>query len=771
MRMGNRDTVDNLWLVGRREKTRPPRKVTLVASFLAICLLGGVAFASVSAPLISTAISAEEEFETYWNALPEDLPDAPPPQRSKIYDVNGKKMAEFFAENRIMVDLDDVSPYVADALISTEDRNFYKHEGVDWKGIGRAVFTNATNDTFHGASTITQQLVKNTLLINASDAEEQSSATEISVYRKIQEVKYARALEEKYTKDEILEKYLNVVLYSNGVYGIGTASSYYFNKKAKDLNIQEAAMLIGLLKNPSAYDPIDHAKVAKSRRNVVIDLMVDNGVITAKEGKKAKKAKLGLDVKKPVNGCAPADDPYYCQLVIQALTKDPKLGKNEAERESIIYRGGLKVHTYYDPKVHKTLQRAVDDALGQDNRVAAGIATVEPGTGIVKGIAQNRTWGDGEDKNGKKKTQVIYPNSVSFQSGSTFKVFTLVAALEAGWPLHAVINAPTVYNPSYMNVPPGGITNLSSIGAGRMNVYKGTARSSNTFYAALSERIGVMNVAAMAESMGISVPREGPTKVGAKDASFTLGTISVSPIQMAAANAAIAGGGIYCEPVYISKVTGPRGKKMPVSDGNCRRVMSPQTAANVTDVLKGVIDGPDEFRTAEDAHIGRPVAGKTGTTNQQAAVWFAGFTPQNATAVWVGDPRGGQKYPLAQGLRYYGSWTNDVWGSTISAPIWKQAMVDLHKGVPVKGFPSLSGQGIGSTLPDVRGMRVQDAVNLLHAEGYTVKIAKKNAVADEYATPDHVAGQDPLSTGVRPSRKATITLTLTDGSKKWTISK
>lgn len=752
------------------DKRRPLRKGTAVVAFILLSMLSGLILTAFAAPVALPVDKARESFANYWEALPTELPDMPPPQRSVILDVNGNKMAEFFAENRILVSLDQVSPYVTQALVATEDRSFYTHGGVDWKGITRALVNNAQGDSLQGASTITQQLVKNTLVVNAKTRLEILEATETSPYRKIEEIRYSRALEEKYTKDEIMEKYLNVVLYSNGVYGIGTASSYYFNKPASDLTLPEAALLVGLLKNPTGYDPIKFPEKALERRNIVLGAMKANKDISQEEYDAAVASPLTLQVTPPVNGCAVAPDPYYCQLVLNSINSDPALGETETDRADLLYRGGLTIQTYYDPTIHSQIQSTVDEALGRGNRVATGVAVVEPGTGVVKAIAQNRTWGDeSQSVEGDLKTQVIYPDRVAFQSGSTFKVFTLAAALEAGFPLNAIIDAPSVYNPGYMNVPQGGITNLSSSGAGPMSVYTGTARSSNTFYASLAEQVGVLNVAEMAESLGLDVPREGPVAVGAKDASFTLGTISVSPLQMAAAYATFASGGIYCEPHYVSSITGPTGEEIPVSDGNCRRAVSAQTAANVSDILQGVVDGPDDLRTGKDASIGRPVAGKTGTTNQQAAVWFAGYTPQLATAVWVGDPRGGQKYPLSQGLRFYGRWTNNVWGSTISAPIWKSVMLKTHESLPVQGFPPAAGEGVGNTLPDVRGMEVQAAVSILMQRGYKVTIAEGNAPADEFSTPDHVANQDPLPQGAKGSKNANITLTLTHGSKKWQL--
>lgn len=758
---------------GEQERVKKPHFLTALLTFLLVPIIVGAALGVSALPLSGFVTATTDGVSKYWNSLPEELPSAPLPQRSRILDAKGKVMATFFAENRITVSLDTVSPFVVDALVSVEDRKFFEHDGIDWRGIGRAALNNAQNDGgLQGASTITQQLVKNTLVINAATDEERIAATQSSVYRKLQEVKYARYLEENFSKDEILEKYLNAVLYSNGVYGIGTAAEYYFDKKAKELTLAEAALLVGLLKNPSGYDPIDNPEQAVERRNVVLSTMLANNKITKAEFDATKAEKLELNLAPAKNGCATARDPYYCQRALNDIKKDPALGATQEERDATLYRGGLIVKTHFNASDYKKAQKTVDEALGRDNRVATSIAVVEPGTGIVKAIAQNRTWGnEKKHKEGKPyKTEVIYADRAAFQSGSTFKVFTLAAALESGFPVNGTLNAPSTYDPEYMNVPKGGIKNLSSVGAGNLSLYQGTARSSNTFYALLAEKVGVLNVADLVASMGIDVPREGSNAVGAKDASFTLGTISVSPLQMSAAYAAFAAGGIYCEPVFIESVTLRDGTELDVRDGNCRRVVSEQTAANVSSILSSVISGDDEYRTAKDVKIGRKAAGKTGTTNGYAAVWFAGYTPQAATAVWVGDPRGGQKYPLSSGLRFYGWWTNDVWGSTISGPIWESVMKKMHEGVEKQSFPRPGGQSVGNVIPDVRGMEVQKAVSVLQENGYTVTISDKQAKANEFSSPNHVASQSPKANGdIMATRSTNITLVLTHDSDNWDL--
>lgn len=762
-------------MVEQTETYGPARKRNKFGAFVAFLALSvslGLIGGFLTTPLTVTTAVGVREVSDFWDGLPTELPEAPLPQRSRILDVNGTEIAEFYSENRILVDLENVSPYVVDALLATEDSRFYEHNGVDVEGLGRALVRTAQGD-MQGGSTITQQLVKNTLVVHAANAEDAQAAIEATPMRKIEEMKYAIALEEQLSKDEILERYLNIALFSNAVYGIGTAANYYFGKDVKDLTLGESATLIGLLKNPSGYDPLVKPEAAKERRDVVISRMLSVGAITAVEADEAKAQEIPLNVQKPQNGCQASPYPYYCQWVLNTLHVDPAFGDTEEERSALVYRGGLTIQTPLDPRIQTATQSSVDEALGRGNRVASAIAVVEPGTGRVTGMAQNRTWGrEEESTDAEKRTEVIYPTRVAFQSASTFKVFTAAAALEAGYPLDGVIDAPTQYTNPNFNTPSGGIQNLASYHAGPMNLATATARSSNTFYATLQEKVGVLAVADMADNLGISVPREGPQAVGARDASFTLGTISVSPLQMSAAYATFASGGVYCDPVNIIKVTGPMGEDIPSPDGNCRQAISKQTADNMVYLLSQVIDGDDPDRSGKDMSLGRPAGGKTGTTNNTSAVWFAGFTPQYAAAVWVGDPRGGVKYPLDNGLRVYGRWVDTVFGGTVAGPIWKDAMAEIMAPLPVANFPTSSGPGASNLIPDVRGMGVQEAVSVLIARGYDVEISAEQAPVTEFSNPDQVMSQTPVPGTNNASSTTKITITLSSGSRTdWVIPK
>lgn len=751
------------WFEERPDTRRPTPMWFAPFAFLMLSVAGGMILALMAMPLALLAGGGVQTVDEYWDTLPNDLPAISLPQRSHILDANGNLIAEFYSENRVVTTLDKVSPFVVNALVATEDSRFYEHHGVDGEGIVRALRNNASGNDVQGASTITQQLVKNTLLIAATNDEERAAATENTMRRKLLEAHYAAVLETKLSKDEIMNQYLNIVLFSNGVYGIGTAAYYYFGVEASDLTLSQSALLVGLLQNPTGYDPIDHPEAALTRRNIVLERMQTAGYITLTEKIVAKAQPITLDVHKTPNGCTTSAYPFFCQWVVQNLKNDPRLGVDETARANRLHLGGLTITTTLDPAIQDSSQQVLDSTLGNDNRVAAGVAIVEPGTGNVKALVQNRAWGKSDD-GVTGSTEIILPDAVSFQPGSSFKPFTLAAALESGFPSDTILYAPTVFNPGNMNVPPGGIHNLASIESGYLSIDKATALSSNTYYATLAQNTGVLNVADMASNLGITIPGN----VTSKDASFTLGTLSTSPLEMAAAYAAFASGGLYCAPRGVESITDINGQALEGGDSGCYQAMSRSTAERVTQALTQVIDGPEKWRTGKSASLGRPAGGKTGTTTGHSAAWFVGITPQLSTAVWMGDPRGGFKYPLTGGIRYNGRTVYDVYGSDIAAPLWQSIMSNAMVNMPVEDFSyaSIGALTSGSEVPNVQGMTPSAAKGVLEAQGFKVAFNTETAEENAAFVPNVVFSQE--ATGDNSGfnvDKVTVTLTLTHGSK------
>jgi membrane peptidoglycan carboxypeptidase len=730
-------------------------------AFLAATLTLGLAAAGMVAPTFTTAGATIKAGAKFYADLPEDLPAQPLPQRSVILAADGSRIAEFHSENRVLVPLSKVAPIAKNAIIAIEDSRFEAHHGLDVRGTARAMLKTSTGSDRQGGSTITQQYVKNVLLNDAENDDEKAAATAVSLERKLREVRLAVSMEKRLTKDQILEGYLNIAYFGDGAYGIGTAAQHYFGVSAAQLTLAQAATIAGIVQNPTGYDPTKHPLAAKGRRNLVLARMRDLGQITPAEATEAQHASLGLNVKEPANGCATSRYPFYCQWVRNTLATDPVFGKTTKARENFLFRGGLTIHTALDPSVQDRAQRVVDDALGRDNRVAAGVAIIVPGTGKVVAMAQNRTFGSGK----KDATQIILPAQKAFQPGSTFKPVTLAAALENGVPPTATLYAPGVYQPPGLRFPGTGFRNSASWDNGNLTIAQATARSSNTFFVKLEQQQGVLNVADMANRLGMGLPRDGAGAITRLDASLTLGAYEVSPLEMATVYATFAAHGVSCAPTGITAITGPTGTAVRSPDPNCHQAISPGVADTVTALLQGVVDGPDPYRTGKRLSIGRPVAGKTGTTDNSSAVWFNGFTPQYETAVWVGDPRGGFKYPLAS-VRLYGRTIPSVAGATAAGPIWADIMKAIHTGLPKVGFIPVNVNqvnGIANIVPDVRGLTRDRAIQTLQDAGLDVVIDKTLAPPDQLTRAGYVFGQTPAG-GTLSLPTGNVTLKLTAGS-------
>ncbi len=729
-------------------------------AFLAAAVAMGVAAAGMAVPFVSTDGATIKAASVFYEDLPVTLPAQPLPQRSVILAADGSQVGEFFSENRVLVPLAKVAPIASKAVIAIEDFRFYTHNGLDYRGTTRALLKNTTGADRQGGSTLTQQYVKNVLLNDAETKDERAAATELSLERKLREAKLAISLEKRLSKDQILEGYLNIAYFGDGSYGIGQAAQHYFGTTAAKLTLGQAALIAGIVQNPVAYNPAQHPLTATRRRNVVLARMRDVGDITPAQAAKAQRAPLGLRLKQPVNGCTTSKYPFYCQWVRDTLKSDPVFGKTAKAREDFLFRGGLTIHTALDPRVQDAAQNVVDSALGRDNRVAAGVAVVRPGTGDVVAMVQNRTFGTGEDR-----TQIILPAQKAFQSGSTFKAVTLAAALENGVAPTTVMNAPGLYQPPGLKFPGRGFTNSAGWDNGDLTLAQATARSSNTFFVKLEAQQGVLNVADMAGRLGVGLPRTGAGAITRLDAALTLGTYEVSPLEMATVYATFAAHGVTCKPTGITSITGPTGAPVTAPNPGCHQAISPGVADTVAALLQGVVDGPDPYRTGKSLSIGRPVAGKTGTTDNSSAVWFNGFTPQYETAVWLGDPRGGFKYPLSS-VRLFGRYISSVAGATAAGPIWTTIMKDIHAGQPTVGFTPVNANqvnGISNLIPDVRGLTVGKAVQTLQGAGLDVTIANAVAAQDQLTPPDYVAGQSPSAGSItRPT--GTVALTLTAGS-------
>ena len=741
-----------------------PTRAARVARIPRLLLWSAVAGAVVAALAVPVAIPpsiAARQAVYSWEDLPSALPlDAELSQKSVLTDDAGKPFAVFYGQNRVPLTLAQVSPHVVDALLATEDATFYEHGPIDLRGLARA-FVRTGSGVRQGGSGITQQYVKNLLLTEAHTAAQEEYVTEASFARKLRELRYAVVLEKQLTKDQILERYLNTVNFGDGAYGIGAAALHYFGVPASQLTIAQAATLVGILRSPTYYNPVDNPASSSTRRDVVLVRMRDAGRITPSDYAEARATKLVLHVTDPAQGCGASAYPFFCQYVVQLLSNDSTFGATPEARADLLYRGGLVIKTTLNRAAMAAAQAAADAALSPTNRVATGIAVVRPGTGEVVAIATNKRWGRNKAKG---QTQLLLPVRPAYQPGSNFKPITLATAVERGFNLTTRFDTPDGYVPVNMNYPKGGFHNDNNRNNGFLDVYQATAGSVNTWYIQLEEKYGVLPVADMAKRLGItSLPRTGKRAITRRDASLTLGTYEVSPVEMASVYATFASGGIACRPVAITSVTDRHGASLKVPSAACHRAISPYVAAVVSDVLRGVFSGSGTG--AGLGLSGRVAAGKTGTTNSSAATWFSGYTPQYAASVWIGDPRGGQRYPLHD-VTAYGQTFSVVYGRSIAGPIWQQLMTTLHAKLPARAFASPAATaltGLAPPLPQVVGLPRDVAITALLHAGYHVRLDPQTSAASDSVGPGQVAEQQPAS-GTTLAYGATVTLTLTAGS-------
>ncbi|MEU5565348.1 transglycosylase domain-containing protein [Micromonospora musae] len=608
-----------------------------------------------------------------YAALPDALRTPATPQRSYLYANDGKTLiTTFYDVNRTDVPLSEIAPVMRQAIVAAEDRRFYEHGGADLRGLFRAVVANVKGGgTEQGGSTLTMQYVRNVLKTDPTrTAEERAEATEQTVGRKLQEIRYASALEETLSKDEILNRYLNIAYFGSGAYGIAAAGQRYFGKDPGQLTLAESALLAGLVQSPDAYSPIDGDRdTALTRRSYVLDSMVQTKAITAEQAAQAKAEKLVLHPTAQSNGCTATaqghdDWGFFCDYLRRWWLTQPAFGATTEEREQALRRGGYTVVTSLDPKIQATAQKQTTDVYGYDNKNALPIAAVEPGTGRVLAMAVNRHYSLAANPQGQEN----HPNTVNplvsggggvegYQAGSTFKLFTMLAALEAGKTLSTGFDAPAKLPTRYPDNGEGNCdghwcpanANPDWMDGYRM-MWDGFGRSVNTYFVWLAEQVGQDKVVEMAQRLGITFRADADARFAEMNAanwgSFTLGVAATTPLDMANAYATVASEGMYCEPLPVMSVTAPNGERVAVADPSCKRVLDADVARAATDAARCPVGQQSAFgqcnggtaTSVNDILGGRPVAGKTGSSEENATETFVGFTPQVAVAGIAANP-------------------------------------------------------------------------------------------------------------------------------------
>ena len=701
--------------------------LTRVGLLAAVSAVAGVLMAGMLLPIVGgiglIARAGANDFES----LPSVLKESPLPQVSRILAADGSTIATFYAEDRVAAPLSQVPDVMQKALIAIEDVRFYEHHGVDFKGSLRALLHNSSSGSVQqGGSTITQQYVKNMLIESGAP-----DATADTLARKAREARYALALEKSLTKQQILERYLNIAYFGDGAYGVGTAAQHYFGIPVRKLDLPQSAMLAGIVQSPGAYDPTVHPTAARTRRDIVLAQMLRYHFITQQDYDTAVASPITLDVHQQGNGCEASQFPYFCDYVENVIKTSPVFGTSPPARKSFLERGGLIIRTTLQPQV----QRAADTALHkyvhpQEPTGAAGAeAVLEPGTGKVLAIAVSPPYGSSRKKHENDINYAVDApmggGAYRFAMGSTFKLFVLAAALKGGFPLGTSIYSPQSITLSGFSDCAGNsagswdVHNAGDSERGTFNLITGTWFSVNTFYAQLEQRVGLCQTVKLAEALGV---RQGNGRHIDQVPSFALGSNAAgfSALDTAGAYATMAAHGIHCAPLAITKVTSRDGQNFPVPGPDCNQVLDPGLADTVTQILHGVLTQ----RGATAAGVGepgRPAAAKTGTAENYSASDFAGYVPQMAAAVWVGNPHRPNDSLAHQtiGGRSYGQ----VFGATIGGPIWRDTMKAALVGVPVVPLPNADRKyvtGQTSRVPDVGGLSPSDARATLRQVGFNV---------------------------------------------------
>jgi membrane peptidoglycan carboxypeptidase len=682
---------------------------TSIATLGLVSALGGVLVAAMAAPVVAGAGLAAKDTADMFTDLPPAPREEPLSEVTRLVDISGRTFAQFYTANRTQVRLSQVAPIMRKAIVAIEDARFYEHGGMDVIGTLRAIVANTRAGSIRqGGSSLTQQLVKNILVESARTEEERDRARAPNLTRKVHELRLALALERKYTKDEILEKYLNIAYFGAGAHGIEAAARRFFSTSAAELTLVQAATLAGAVRTPYATDPsIGPAFRARlqERRNLVLDRMTGLKLISREQAAQAKAAPLGLRLRPEPGGCSQSEHPYFCMYVHRELLTNPAFGSTAAIRRARMERGGLVIRTSLDPRAQKAAEKAIRERVDPANTVVAAQAMVEPGTGWIRAMAASKKVGPGK-KGGPRTTYNLVADAAhgggqGFQAGSTFKVFTLATALKKGWRFGDGFDTPGMLVPARgykncdgkpVNDPSAKVLNAAGEGSGGgpHSLETGTWKSVNIFYMMLERKVGLCDVVRTAEKLGVTRADGQPLR---QVPTFTLGVNEMDPLTLASSFAALAARGRYCRPLAIVEIVDRNDRRTRVKP-SCRRAIEQPVADAVSHVLTGVFDKG----TMRGQHPGRPAAGKTGTTDGYTAAWFAGYTPQLASAVSVGDIRGSYRYPLRNvriGGRYYGS----VQGASLPGPIWVDSMRRALRGEEPRRFhrPDMSRFGGGHT--------------------------------------------------------------------------
>ncbi|MCC2660415.1 MAG: glycosyl transferase [Arthrobacter sp.] len=699
--------------------SRAGRGLAAMLGFLIVSGICGVLVASFLVPAAALAGTTVSRSIDYFNSLPTELAVQPPAQTTRMVTADGKPIATFYAENRVRVPLAKMSPFIKNAVIAIEDTRFYEHSGVDTQGVLRALTSNLTRGDRQGASTLTQQYVTNIVneaLISTGREEQVILSGQKNMGDKLREMRLAMALEKKFTKDQILEGYLNIVFFNRNAYGIEAASQYFFSVPASKLTLPQAALLAGLVNSPSFYDPVANPKNSIQRRNQVLDAMLSERMISRKQHTAAKAAGIGLKVKPSKQGCAAASmAPYFCDYVTRLILNDPAYGPDTEAREQKLYRGGLTITTTLDTRLQAAAQSQVNATAGPNpGKWGAALVSVQPGTGKILSMAQNTEY---LPKGGKFDTQLNFnvdakdPNgnelngAGGFQPGSTMKPLTFAQWLNEGKTITQTVDAAKreyplgfrwrsscgkvagAYSTKQNRAGLEAAEDLQNADAGyyrKMPVNYGLYNSINTATFASAAQLDFCGIQKMVNAVGIHNGLDG-TPVNMHQLGNLLGGTGVAPLTMANAFATFAADGRYCSPVAILRIADRAGKPLPVQSPGCRDAVNRDVARGVNAVLQDVLKVGSGIHINPKTARGLPVAAKTGTNNNNGASWVVGYTTGLSTASFFGDALEGQQRP-GRNLTINGKFYSRVDGYMIAGPQWANYTNKVAGLYPAESF-------------------------------------------------------------------------------------
>ena len=592
------------------------------------------------------------------------------PVRSEILDSRGHLLAYFYPRgiDREPVTFNQISPVMRKAIVAIEDSRFYQHGAIDVRGTLRAVVYDLEHKQVQGGSTLTQQYVKNALILTAPNTKMAEEATSETLSRKIKELRLAIDVEGKMTKDQILAGYLNAAFfgtfYGNQAVGVGAAAERYFGTTAAQLTLPQAAMLAGMVENPSLDNPVTNPKAVIKRRNVVLARMAQLHIITQARAVAVGKQGLRLHLSPLQSGCTSGSArsaAFFCDYVVSLLKQDNAFSQ---AWNTLNTTGGLKIYTTLSRKDEHAAKQAVNYMVPQPPNGANPGANadsevlIQPGSGNIKAIANDRSYGFGKNQTTVDyAVNTPYDGGVGVQTGSSSKLFTLITALEQGVPFGFPQTVPAATTLTGFTNCKGGPTgpwnviNDSRSEKGGFSLYNATAQSVNIYFGMLERKVGLCNVVKTAAAMGVTradgrslLKWDGHDNPPADNIpSFTLGSINVSPMSMAAAYATVAARGMYCTPIAVARIISGTGARLPVQKPHCHQVMP----AGVADAASYVLQSVLTVGTAAGLGIGRPAAGKTGTSDNFDFAAFGGYTPDLAGYVSVFNPVDPVKFPMS----------------------------------------------------------------------------------------------------------------------------